>query len=231
MDLKAVFFDKDGTLVNMPVKEEQLLFEVYQKLGYNFNLEQISDACKKVSKEWEDLFSDFTRRTREAYVDYNRCMLETLGAKGNLQKMAEAVQDYWESLPNEEIYPEVESVLNSLQQRGIILGVLSNRSTEFSLNSLQKHGISDYFHFIISPNIAASPKGKKGSEMWEFALSEVGQEANQVLYIDNDYEVGVVEAKRAGLQAILIDRTHKYTSDVDCPIIHDLTEILKMIHV
>lgn len=222
----------DGTLVYIPISSAQFLLNVYRKLGLHFSLEQISVAREEVGKRWEENFSDYTLRTREAFVEYNYRLLKTLGAKGDLQRLSERIQCYWENLPeeaDEKIYPEVKSVLKTLREKGIILGVLSNRLLILSLKSLEKHAVRGYFQCVIGPQIAGASKGKGSPEMWQFALNKVGAKPNEVLHIDNDYETGIIGAKKAGIRSVLIDRKGIYTSIVDCAIIHDLTEIFRLL--
>jgi len=230
--IKAIFFDMDGTLVYVPISSTQFLMNIYQELGLNFSLEQIAVAREKAEKWWNEKFSDYTFRMWEAFVEYNCKLLAALGAKGDLQRLAEKVQSHWENFPeeaDEKLYPEVGSVLETLREERITLAVLSNRLIDFSLRSLEKHGIRGYFQSVIGPRIAGAPKGKLSLEMWRYALNRVGATPNEVFHIDNDYETGIMGAREAGIRPILLDRKDTYTSIIDCTIIHDLTEILELL--
>jgi len=142
------------------------------------------------------------------------------------------VQSHWENFPeeaDEKLYPEVRSVLETLREEGITLAVLSNRLIDSSLKSLEKHDIRGYFQSVIGPQIAGAPKGKLSLEMWRYALNRVGAGPNEVLHIDNDYETGIMGAKKAGIRPILLDRKGKHTSIIDCTIIHNLDEIPELL--
>ena len=232
MDVKAIFFDMDGTLVHIPISVEQFLHKVYEKLGLDFSPDRISLARKQVNGWWNEEFPDYTLWTREAFVESNYRILEALGAKGDLRRLSEEVQSYWDNLPeeaSEELYPEVDSVLKELGEKRVILGVLSNRISDMSLRSLEKHGIRGCFQLVISPQVAGAPRGKKGPEMWNYALNKVGARSNEVLHIDNDYEDGVVPAGREGIRAVLVDRKGEYAHIMDCAVIQDLTGILDLL--
>jgi len=232
MSIKTIFFDMDGTLVYVPISPQQFLLNIYQELGLHFGLEQICVAYEIEEKRWNEKFPDYTLRTREAFIEFNRKLLEVLGAKGDLQGLSEKVQEHWENLSeeaDEKLYPEVKSVLKVLRERGVTLGILSNRLLAFSLKSLEKHAIRDYFQCVICPQIARAPKGKRSPEMWQFALKEVGAKPNEVIHIDDDYETGIIGAKNAGIRPLLLDRKGTYTSSVDCTVIHNLTDILELL--
>jgi len=99
--IKAIFFDMDGTLVHVPISSTQFLMNIYQELGLNFSLEQIAVAREKAEKWWSWKFSDYTLRNHEAFVEYNCKLLAALGAKGDLQRLAEKAQSHWENFPEE----------------------------------------------------------------------------------------------------------------------------------
>lgn len=230
MKIKAIFFDMDGTLVHIPILHEQFLSKIYQKLGLHFTIEQIIAVNKKMEKWLNEKFADWTHRTREAFIESGYRRLEILGVQGDLRGLSEKIQDYWENFSeesNEQIYPEVKSVLKTLGEKEIFLGILSNRNLVMSLKSLEKHSIKDFFQCVVSPQIAEAPKAKNGPEMWEFALNKVGCKPSEVVHVDNEYESGIIGAKRAGIQPILIDRKGVYSSVMDCIVIHNLTEILE----
>lgn len=150
----------------------------------------------------------------------------------DLDRLSESMQRYWENLAeeaNEEIFPEVRSVLEALREKGIELGVLSSRTVTTSKKSLEKHSIRDYFRYVISPQTARAPKSKKSPEMWQFALRQIGARAEEVLHVDDDYETGIVGATEAGIRAVLIDRSGKSTSTFDCIVIGNLAEVLELV--
>ena len=232
MDVKAIFFDMDGTLVHIPVSIAQFLHNVYEKLGLDFGPDRISLAREQVNRWWNEEFPDYTLWTREAFMESNYRILKAVGARGDLRRLSEEVQSYWDNLPEEageELYGEVKNVLRELGEKGVILGVLSNRISDMTLRSLEKHGIREYFQLVVSPQIAGAPKGKKGPEMWRFAIDEVGANPSEVLHVDNDYEDGVVPARKEGIRPVLVDRKGEYARIMDCVVIQDLTGILDLL--
>jgi len=230
-EIKAVFIDMDGTLVHMPpdFTPARFLQQVYYKLGFQVELARIERAYEAAEAWWQELFADdYTRWTRENFVEFNRRLLLRLGLgrKGELTSLAERIQDHWERAPEESgerLYPEARAALEELKARGLSLGILSNRSLHTIRSSLRKHGISDYFQFLISPQAANAPKGKLDPAMWAYALKQAGVAPEEAAHIGDRYDHDVVGARAAGVLPILIDREEKH-DEVNCLKAADLLE-------
>jgi len=230
MDIKAISFDLDGTLVYMSISIEQYLSNIYEKLGFHFGLEQVSAVYKEVHRWWKERFLSGQPRTHEAWIEYNCRLFEGLGAKGDLQRLSERVlaRARDPESGNEKLYPEVKGVLRELREKEISLAIVSHRPLPFSLRSLRRHGIEEYFQCMVSPEIAKAPKGKLSPEMWQFALRKLGFAPAEILHVDDNHE-WISGAKQAGIQPVLIDRKGIQSSTFDCVVIHDLTEIFELL--
>lgn len=231
MVIKAIFFDMDETLVYFPISPVQFLMKTYQGLGLYHSLEQITIAYEEAGKWWNERFPDYELWTRETFIEYNYKLLEILGTKGDLQKLAEIMQTHWENYPeeaDERLYPEVRGVLETLSEKGIILGILSNRLLISNLKSLKKHNINAYFQCVICPDNAGARKSENSPQIWQCALNKVGVKPNEALHVDDNYEL-ISGARQAGIQTVLIDRKGICSHVTDCLVIHDLTDIFKML--
>ena len=231
MNVKAILFDLDGTLVYMTIPLERYLSNIYEKLGLHLSLEKIASVYTEVHDWWKERFLSGQPRTREAWLEYDYRLLDGLGAKGDLRKLSERVQLYWDNYPqrgDEKLYPEVRSVLRRLEGKGISLAIMSHRPLNMSLNSLEAHGIKKYFQCVVSPEMAKASKGKLSLEMWHFALDRLEAKPNEVLHVDDNYE-WVSGVKKAGIQPVLVDRKGVYSAISDCTVIHDLTEIFQLL--
>jgi len=243
--LKAVFFDMDGTLVHLPrdFSAPRFLQRVLQGLGLEVELGRLERAYEQAEAWWQELFADdYTRWTRENFVEFNRRLLASLELDRSggpavtlddldLERLAGRVQDHWERLPEEAgelLYPEVPQALEGLRRRGLTLGILSNRTLPAIQSSLRRHGLSSYFQCLVSPQRAGAPRGKLDRAMWEYALSQLGVAPEEAAHIGDRYEDDVVGARSAGLLPILIDREGRY-KECDCPRISKLTEVLRLL--
>jgi len=233
----VIFIDMDGTLVHLPpdFTTARFLQQVYRKLGLQEELARVERAYEEAEAWWEELFADdYTRWTRENFVEFNRRMLSIMGIESGgdeLLRLAERVQDHWERLPEEVgelLYPEVSAALEELKARGLILGILSNRQLHTIRSSLGRHGISDYFRFLISPQAANAPRGKLDPVMWKYALKQAGVAPEEAAHIGDRYDHDVVGARAAGVLPILIDREGRH-DEPDCPTSADLLEAAQLL--
>jgi len=232
MNIKAIFFDMDNTLVHLPdFSSEQFFKETLKKLGISVEIEQIRQAYQSLDDWVKQNLSDYTCWNREIFVEWNRRLLENLGVKEGVKILAEKVEDRWENLPQEageRLYPEVPYILDSLFKNGFLLGVVSNRRSELIRKSVDMHGIAHYFRCLVSPQDANAPKGKLDGQMWGLALSAVGVAASEAAHVGDSYTHDVVGARKAGLLPIMIDREGRY-GEVDCLKIRNLKELFKIL--
>ncbi len=231
MNIKAIFFDMDNTLVHLPdVSSEEFFREILKTLGISFEIEQVKEAYQSLDGWVKQNLADYTRRCKKGYVEWNRRLLEALGVQKDLEALAERVEDCWENLllADEEIYSEVREVLDSLFKSGFILGVVSNRYPEIIRKSVDIHGIARYFRCLVSPQDADAPGGKLDSQMWELALNAVGFSASEAAHVGDSYTQDIIGARQAGLLPIMIDREGR-CGEVDCLKIWNLKELFRIL--
>jgi HAD superfamily hydrolase (TIGR01549 family) len=231
MNIKAIFFDMDNTLVNIPnFSSEEFFLRILKRFGFYFEIEQIKQAYQSLEEWVKQNLADYTSRGRENYLEWNRLLLATLGIQKDVRMLAEKVEDCWDNLPQEvgeELYPEVREVLDWLSKNGFLLGVISNRYPELIRNSVDMHGIARYFRCLVSPQDANASRGKLDKNMWELALNTVGVVALEAAHVGDSYTHDVIGARQAGLLPIMIDREDRY-SEIDCLSIKNLKELFRI---
>jgi len=234
MNIKAIFFDMDNTLVHLPdFSSEEFFKETLKDLRISVEIEQIRQAYQSLEGWVKQNLADYTNWKREVFVEWNRRLLENLGVREDARTLAEKVQDRWENLPQdggEELYPEVREVLYLLFRNGFSLGVVSNRYSGVIRRSVDMHGIARYFRCLVSPQDANAPKGKIDKQMWELALNTVGVVASEAAHVGDSYTQDVVGARQAGLLPVMIDRNERY-GEVDCFKIRNLKELFRILDI
>jgi putative hydrolase of the HAD superfamily len=102
-----------------------------------------------------------------------------------------------------QLYAEVPGVLARLRADGFVLGVVSNASSDLA-DFLRDLGVAGFFDFIVAS--AAEGTKKPDPRLFARALGIAGAAPDEVLHVGDLALEDVLGARRAGLDAVLIDR-------------------------
>jgi len=235
-DIKAIFFDLDGTLRHSVPSGGEVFTDYVVTLGLPVNDEARLRALRWEHLYWAssvDLRDDLLAHAGETenfWIEYSRRRLIALGASPQWARefAAKASVHMGEFYRPESIVPEdVRRALPQLKQAGYILGVISNRDKPF-LDVLQEHGIDEFFDFLLAAGEVNIFKPEPG--VFEHALQHLNLSPNEVIYVGDNYYADVVGARRAGLQPILYDPLGIFP-DPDCTTIKSFDELNSIIKV
>ena len=235
-DIKAIFFDLDGTLRHSVPSGGEVFTDYAITLGL-----AVDDEARLRALRWENLYwaSSVDLRddllahageTENFWIEYSRRRLIALGASPQWARefAGKASVHMGEFYRPESIVPEdVRRALPQLKQAGYILGVISNRDKPF-LDVLQEHGIDQFFDFLLAAGEVNVFKPEPG--VFEHALQRLNLSPNAVIYVGDNYYADVVGARRAGLQPILYDPLGIFP-DPDCATIKSFDELNSIIKV
>jgi putative hydrolase of the HAD superfamily len=121
------------------------------------------------------------------------------------------------------LFPETFNVLNQLKVLGVKLGVISNFDTRI-YSVLEALGIRRFFDAITVSSEAGHSKPER--EIFELAVRALGVPPSAVLLIGDSPHDDVEPAARAGLTAILIDRTGRHQAKSHLRRISSLQEVI-----
>ncbi|MCU0852828.1 MAG: HAD-IA family hydrolase [Thermoplasmata archaeon] len=156
------------------------------------------------------------------WTKYDAYILRSLGLKADAATFAKdvgrAFDEIMPGVSNWAPYPETISVLDLLKRRDLKLGVISN-ATSLLTNVFDNLGMSKYFDtVVISDEVGVR---KPSPDIFKIALRRADVTASRSLYVGDMLEVDIVGAKKAGMNAVLIDRTNTYP-DARCLRMKDL---------
>jgi putative hydrolase of the HAD superfamily len=123
------------------------------------------------------------------------------------------------------VEPDTTSVLEALRARGLVLGVVSNADGRIA-GDLAKNGLGTHFETVIDSHVVGVEKPDPA--IFHLALAALGMTAAESLYVGDVFGIDVVGARRAGLDAVLLDTLGQYPGGVDCRRIHGLAELLDL---
>ena len=122
---------------------------------------------------------------------------------------------------------DVRPVLAALRSLGVRLVVVSNANGTLQ-RAFARLGIFDAFDAVFD----SCDEGveKPDPRFFQIALDRTGSAAATTVHVGDLYHVDVVGARRAGLQAILLDEADLYR-DCDCARVRSLTDLVAAVGV
>ena len=235
-DIKAIFFDLDGTLRHNVPSGGEVFTDYVTTLGLRVNEEARLRALRWEHFYWAssmDLRNDLlahSAETEKFWIEYSRRRLIALGASEEwAMEVAPNISVHMgEFYKPESIVPEdVRRALPQLKEAGYILGVISNRDKPFQ-DVLDDHGISEFFDFSMAAGEVNVWKPDPG--IFEHGLKRVKLGAKEVIYVGDNYYADIVGARSAGLQPILYDPLGIFP-EPDCATIKSFDELNSIIKV
>ena len=121
------------------------------------------------------------------------------------------------------ILPGTEKALATIQAMGFPMHVIGNADGLLE-QRLSKANLRNYFGVVIDSHIVQIEK--PNPRIFKIALKATNFKPHEALYVGDVYEVDIVGARSAGMQAVLVDPFSDY-EDIDCERIPDLLSLTK----
>jgi putative hydrolase of the HAD superfamily len=240
MDIRAVAFDVNGTLVRIQTEEgmEQIFrsaahFLTYQ--GIDLHRHQVRDLYFQILKEQQQASS-------EEYPEFDAVGIWRSLIEGHLT-------DFTRTLPDEKLgqmplflaemsrgisrcrlrlYPHVREVLDVLRER-YPLAVVTDAQSAYARGELHKVGLLDYF----DPIIVSGDHGyrKPDRRLFQFALDGMGVAAEATLYVGNDMHRDIFGAREIGMKTVMFDSDQGTKAHLDCEPDHTITDFRDLLRI
>jgi putative hydrolase of the HAD superfamily len=222
MDIRALLFDVNGTLID--IETDEGLEEIYRAIGHFLLYQGVS------LHRWEvrDLYFQIMQRQRtesnEEFPEWDAIELwrELIHSKAS---------DYTRSLPLEKLeqmplflaelhrgiarkrlraYPQVQEMLTQLQPH-YRMAVVSDAQSAYAVPELRAVELQTYFN----PIIVSGDYGyrKPDPRLFQHALDALQIRPEQALFVGNDLYRDIFGAQQAGMKAILVSFNQGPTSN------------------
>ena len=122
----------------------------------------------------------------------------------------------------EDVDPQAADVLERLRARNLTLAIVSNANGVVH-RAFERGGLHRYFDVICDSHIEGVEK--PDPRFFEIVLERTRSRRETTLHVGDLYEVDVVGARRAGLQALLLD-PHSLYGDFDVERIRSLGQLV-----
>jgi putative hydrolase of the HAD superfamily len=241
MDIRAVAFDVNGTLVRILTDEgtEQIFrsaahFLTYQ--GIDLHRHQVRELYfgtlreqQRTSPEehpefdavgiWRNIIdgnaTDFTRTLPAGKLEQIPLFLAEMSRGISRRRLG--------------LYPHVREVLDVLRER-YPLALVTDAQSAYTPGELHKVGLLDYF----DPIVISGDHGyrKPDRRLFQFALDGMGVAAENALYVGNDMHRDIFGAREAGMPTVMFESGQGTSAYLDCVPdyrITDFRDLLKIL--
>jgi HAD superfamily hydrolase (TIGR01662 family) len=206
--VRLVLFDFDGTLVFHKPDSFDVISAFCADIGQPLDAKAERQGRRMRHEYFVD--PDIREELRafspdEFWQHFNRYLLEAIGIQGDLEELARKVTAQFQNVDLVYDCPQAGcQTLAELRDRGYALGLITNRD-----NVARFHELLDQMvlraHFDLT--LASGEVGIRKPEPGIFyaALERLGAQADESIYVGDNYWADVVGADRAGLTPVLLD--------------------------
>ena len=233
MDIRAVAFDVNGTLVKILADdhEERIFraaahFLTYQ--GIDLHRDQVRDLYFQIMKEQlraspeEYPEFDAVGIWRRVIAEHQTAFTRALPA-AKLEQMPLFLAEMSRGIARRRLglYPFVREVLDVLRGR-YPLAVVTDAQSAYARGELHKVGLLGYFGQVVVSGDHGYRKPDR--RLFQLALDGMGVAAANALYVGNDMYRDIYGAREAGLTTVMFDSDQGTKAHPGCVPDHTITD-------
>jgi putative hydrolase of the HAD superfamily len=222
----AVFFDAGDTILCAHPTFQRRFAEVAAENGVTFEQAAVDAAYAEAVRRsvWHLDWGDAVAQ-EQFWKGFYTGILADLGYGGDLAALADAMFTAFSDPHGYRLFQDTLPVLDELERRGIIIGVVSN--FEPWLREILEH--QGILHRLAAVAISGELRvAKPDPAIFRHALDEAAVEPAHTIYVGDSPEADVAGARAAGLRPVLIDRFDRHPV-ADAPRITTLPELLSLL--
>ena len=232
---KGIGFDWAYTLVDLGKEDDRSpLKKVFAYLiSKNFSLPDFEEFLDQSRQIFHPMIENSRITNKEAHFEIAlKKLIYQFGIPLNedisLKKLLEIY--YLEVYSERKLYPEVISVLNSLKNIGVRMGVVSNTTNPRFMkeNEMQAAGLAQYFDFAIYST--DTPYRKPHPSIFQLAIKSLKMKPEEILFVGDNISLDIIGAKNVGMKSAWINRERKNNSINGEPDyeLHSLIDLLRI---
>jgi putative hydrolase of the HAD superfamily len=219
---KAVFFDWVGTLSHPKPDRHESIHRAACDLGLELPLDKLLKGILKADIIVPEGAPPCWHETADVapFVRWWDVLLSETGARLSKDEMlaitgtvGQRFRDF-----NWVLYDDVMPNIKQLRQRGIKLGLISS-------HYIGRAGLDPFLDIVVTAKDAGADKPEP--KIFLTAIKKAGVTASETLYVGDQYERDVLGARKAGMNAVLIDRYDIFPDITDCPRISNLYQLIE----
>ncbi len=225
MDIRAVAFDANGTLVRILADDDEE--RIFRAAAHFLTYQGIDLHRQELRDSYFQLMKEQLRASPEQYPEFDAVgiwcsIIESHGTDftrtlpaGKLQQMPLFLAEMCRGISRRRLglYPYVLEMLDVLRAH-YRLAIITDAQSMYARGELHKVGLLGYF----DPIIVSGDHGyrKPDRRLFQYALDGMGVAAGNTLYVGNDMYRDIYGAREAGLTTVLFDSDQGTKTYRDC---------------
>lgn len=212
--IRVVFFDAADTLFHV----KGSVAEIYLQHAVQFGFSQTADSLTAIKRAFSRAFEEapppifaateplkIKQSERLWWFDVVHNVFYRVGMFERFDDFFDRVFEVFEDAGSWRLFPETTSTLTSLKASGMELGVISNFDSRL-FPVMRGLGIADLFDTITISSLAQA--AKPSARIFQLALDKHAVDPEEALHVGDSLRDDVEGAAKAGLRAVLLDRTN-----------------------
>jgi putative hydrolase of the HAD superfamily len=231
--IKAIFFDWFNTLAHYDPPRE----EVYRGALKEHNIDVSFSQAYRGLLEGDRQFFALKARGQIKYKHlseiedvltlYPLAICTAAGISASSEIYLKVIHEVLQHFSSRTVlYEDVIPLLEELKKRNYILGIITN-ADQSVIKLIDSLGLSCYLKAIITSEQAGAEK--PDAAIFKAAYTQTGLNADEMVYVGDQYKSDVLGAQKAGSPGILLDRYDLAPEITDCPRIRGLDQLLELI--
>ena len=225
MDIRAVAFDVNGTLVRILADDDE--DRIFRAAAHFLTYQGIDLHRQELREIYFQLMKEQLRASPEQYPEFDavgiwRSVIEAHGTDftralpaGKLQQMPLFLAEMGRGISRRQLglYPYVYEMLDVLRAH-YPLAIVTDAQSMYARGELHKVGLLSYF----DPIVISGDYGyrKPDQRLFQYALDRMGVAAGNALYVGNDMYRDIYGAREAGLTTVMFDSDQGVKVYRDC---------------
>jgi putative hydrolase of the HAD superfamily len=240
MDIRAVAFDVNGTLVRILTEDDSE--RIFRSIAHFLTYQGIDLHRHQVRDLYFQTMRDQQQASSEEHPEFDAVGIwrgilrahqtEFTGAlpPEKLEQMPLFLAEMYRGISRcrLRLYPHVREVLDVVRGR-YPLAVVTDAQSAYARGELHKVGLLDYF----DPIVVSGDHGyrKPDRRLFQLALDGMGVAAEHTLYVGNDMHRDIFGAREAGMKTVMVESDQGADAHLDCVPDHTITDFRDLLKI